>query len=203
MTTHRPKMASVLLLLAGLLSGEAARAQTGAPAPPPKLWAVMALGYGSASGTCASCRRGPARMGTTASLSLGTSFSSKMLVGIEADAWTQHADATREVLGSINATVRYYDGPDRGWFVLAGAGLSTYSSWKPLYSGRGWGAMLGAGYAVSSWSPLTLSPLVKLNYGAVGDLHADGVPFANGWKQLVVDAGLQLRWNMMRGRRAL
>jgi hypothetical protein len=134
----------------------------------------------------------------TASLSAGTGISQRVLAGLQLDAWSDRDAGVREILSSLTGTLRVYPLQGTRLFGTAGAGLSSYWSSRSWFYGVGWGLTAGAGYDLWTRGHWSLSPVVKISYGMVGDLHSDGAIFLTGWKQRVVDAGIQFRWNSAR-----
>jgi hypothetical protein len=185
------------LLLATLaIDVSVSLAQT--PESRPGFWAGIGLGYGSANASCPECGSAPSTRGMTGSLSAGTGISNRVLAGIQIDAWYDRFDGGREILSTLTGTVRYYPSRTTRWFGIGGAGLSSYWSSRSFSYGIGWGLSAGAGYDLLTSGGWSLSPIVKLSFGMVGDLRSDGGIFLTGWKQRVVEGGMQLRWKRKR-----
>ena len=186
---------SWLLLLLVALAGDFSVTLAQTTARRSGIWAGIGLGYGSASATCEECNSAPATRGLTGSLSVGTGISKQLLAGIQVDAWYDRFDGGREILSSLTGTVRYYPSQTGRWFGTAGAGLSSYWSSRSWFYGVGWGLRAGAGYDLWTSGGWSLSPLLQVSFGAVGNLRSDGAVFLTGWRQRVLEAGMQFRWN--------
>ena len=167
------RYATLLGILALALPGTA-DAQT--PQARDGFWFNAGLGYGSLG--CESCdsREG----GLSGGLALGTTLSSRLLVGIGTTAWTRAEDGGRLTAGTLTAMARFYPSAAGGLFIVGGLGLGSVETSFGNLSVRenGGAAVLGLGYDFRIGSNMSLTPFwngaglnvsdSNMNYGQVG-----------------------------------
>jgi hypothetical protein len=177
--------------MVGVLGTTAATAWAQYPQRREGFWIGFGLGYGSANVTCDSCASGDRQGGVTAFLKLGGSPSRNVLIGGAINGWSHSSGGATESVGNVTASVYFYPSAASGLFLTGGLGFSTYyTDTSPEVSGMGWGFTGGVGYDVRVGRNISLTPAVNFLFGSVGDVEADGSPFATGWKQNVIDFGL-------------
>ncbi|MGH7446898.1 MAG: hypothetical protein ACREK1_08365, partial [Longimicrobiales bacterium] len=139
-------------------------------------WFNAGLGYGSLG--CEDCesREG----GLSGGLSLGTTLSSKLLVGVGTTAWTKEEDGARLTAGTLTALVRFYPSASGGLFFVGGLGLGSVEASFGGISARenGGAAVLGLGYDYRFRPNMSITPFwngagisasdVNTNYGQIG-----------------------------------
>jgi hypothetical protein len=178
----------VALLAAFSFAASAAQAQY--PQRRDGFWIGFGLGYGSANVSCDNCNSGPRLGGFTGLLKLGGSPSRDLLIGASLNGWSRQYGATTETMGNVTASLFYYPVTTSGFFLTGGLGFSGYSlDTSPKVSGSGWGFTAGAGYDFRVGRNVSLTPVVNLIYGQLGDFAVPGGT-ARGWKQNVIDVGL-------------
>ena len=167
------RFATLLGILALALPGTA-DAQT--PQARDGFWFNVGLGYGSLG--CENCdsREG----GFSGGLSLGTTLSSKLLVGVGTTAWTKEEDGGRLTAGTLTALARFYPSATGGLFIVGGLGLGSVEVSVGGISARenGGAAVLGLGYDFRIGSNMSLTPFwngaglnvsdANMNYGQIG-----------------------------------
>lgn len=152
----------------------AADAQT--PQTRDGFWFNAGLGYGSLG--CENCdgREG----GLSGGLSLGTTLSSKLLIGVGTTAWTKEQDGGRLTAGTLTALARFYPSEAGGLFIVGGLGLGSIEVSVGGISARenGGAAVLGLGYDFRVGSNMSITPFwngagisasdINANYGQIG-----------------------------------
>jgi hypothetical protein len=139
-------------------------------------WFSAGLGYGSLG--CENCdgREG----GLSGGLSLGTTVSSKLLIGVGTTAWTKEEEGARLTAGTLTAMARFYPAASSGFFVVGGLGLGSVEASFGGISARenGGAAVLGMGYDIRVGSNMSITPFwngagisasdINTNYGQIG-----------------------------------
>lgn len=174
-------------------------------------WGMLGAGTGSANIECDGCTSGRKLRGPTLLSTVGFMFKPHLGIGLGLDQWwrsPQDSEAT-----SLGAVVLHYYPNIRGRaFVEGGLGYSRAEVWlNDLHTarGRGWGLMTAVGYNVRMYrfhdgdyvtSDLTLTPRVSYAYSSIGALRygAGRPPFATGWRNQVLSAGLGVGYRFAR-----
>jgi len=172
------------------------------------LWFRGGVGYGSAHVSCDSCRSGRHLDGYTVQLGIGGAKSPELHLGAVLEVWEHSLDGgeTLSAMTMGTASLYYYPGYRRRFFLEGGVGLSDYRVVKGLHegflfenadatpvSGTGLGFTVGLGYDVRLGREFAIVPRVAYAHGDVGTLHSQrGAPVAKGWQQdvLSVSAGV-------------
>jgi len=160
-------------------------------------WLNVGGGVGSATVTCDDCEGGRETGGVFA-FRLGGSLSERVLLGGEFNLWTKKYAIEPGVDGTVNlynlsGTVAYYP-TGSGFFVKGGAGMAIADvdvniegATVTVDVGTGFGFVTGAGYDIPIGRRWSITPGVNFWYGQLGDTTLGGEPFANNWRQNVVD----------------
>lgn len=116
-------------------------------------------GLGWASFGCEGCegREG----GVSGSLSLGTSLSQQLLVGVSSNAWTKSEEGARLTAGTLTATARYYPSATNGLHVAGGLGLGMLEVGVSGFGSAretGLGAVVGVGYDIRMMPNVSVTP---------------------------------------------
>ena len=165
-----------VVVLSVLALGVPATVEAQSPQARDGFWFNAGLGYGSLG--CENCdgREG----GLSGGLSLGTTVSSKLLVGVGTTAWTKEQDGARLTAGTLTAMARFYPSAAGGLFIVAGLGLGSVEASFGGISARenGGAALLGLGYDFRIGSNMSLTPFwngagisasdADANYGQIG-----------------------------------
>ena len=147
-------------------------------------WASVALGYGSASVSCDSCR-GPHRGGLDGLLGLGGTLNPHLRVGATWGLWTTGVDSIRDAgITTFTASLYYYPSARTGGWVDVGLGVSDYRVVKGQHNvfpfpteqstyaaGTGEGVEVGFGYEFPHTGSIAFAPHIQYAYGIVGQLH--------------------------------
>ena len=173
-------------------------------------WFRGAVGYGSAHVSCDSCRSGRHLDGYTVQLGIGGAKSPELQLGAVLEVWEHSLDGgqTLTAMTMGTASLYYYPGYRRRFFLEGGVGLSDYRVVKGLHegflfenadatpvSGTGLGFTAGFGYDVRVGRGVAIVPRVAYAHGDVGTLHSpSGASAARGWGQdvLSVSEGVKL-----------
>ncbi len=173
-------------------------------------WFRGAVGYGSAHVSCDSCRSGRHLDGYTVQLGIGGTKSPELHLGAVLEVWEHSLDGGQTLTAMTvgTASLYYYPGNQRRFFLEGGVGLSDYRVVKGLHegflfenadatpvSGTGLGFTAGFGYDVRVGRGIAIVPRVAYAHGDVGTLHSpSGASAASGWGQdvLSVSAGVKL-----------
>ncbi|HXF95255.1 MAG TPA: outer membrane beta-barrel protein [Gemmatimonadales bacterium] len=179
-------MAAVLLTLLGASMASAQRPQTRRG-----FWIGFGIGYGSADVSCDGCGNVDAEGGFSSFIKLGGTLNDKVLLGADITGWTKSEGGTTATLGNMTAAVFFYPMPQSGLFLKGGAGFSVYTESNGIEAdGTGVGLTVGVGYDVRVGANISLTPVADFVWGSVGDIQADGVTAATGWKQNLLHLGL-------------
>ncbi len=199
-TLARRGLALSLLVSATLSRG--VQAQNEKP-----LWLGISLGYGGASFSCDSCTRHPWLNGVVSSLGFGAGFNPHLHAALELRTWDQFGSRYHiPTLELISLLATYYPHVHGGPFVEGGLCISHYrfgngivdiiDPWptdSTLYSGTGWGFMLGAGWRLRSW----FAP--RLTYGQAneGTLRTPGRAIVStSWRHRTLMLEVGGRWTL-------
>lgn len=139
-------------------------------------WFNLGLGYGSFG--CENCegREG----GISGGLSLGTTLSSRLLVGVGTTGWTKEDNGARVTAGTLTALARFYPSAEGGLFLVGGLGLGSIETSFDGLSARdnGGAAILGMGYDFRVGTNMSITPFwngagisaadSNMNYGQIG-----------------------------------
>jgi outer membrane protein with beta-barrel domain len=178
----------MLMLIASAVRAQYAQRRDG-------FWIGFGLGYGSANISCDNCTSGPATGGVTGFVKLGGTPSRNVLIGGAINGWSHSSGGATETMGNVTGSIYYYPAVTSGLFLTGGVGFSNYSvDTSPSVDATGWGFVAGVGYDIRVGRNVSLTPVVNLVFGALGDFDAPdsggGLTRASGWKQNVVDFGL-------------
>jgi hypothetical protein len=164
----------IMLGILALALPATAEAQT--PQPRDGFWFNVGLGYGSLG--CENCdsREG----GVSGALALGTTVSSKLLLGVGTTGWTKEEEGARLTAGTLTALARFYPSAAGGLFLVGGIGLGSIEVSVGDISARenGGAVVLGLGYDFRIGTNMSLTPFwngagisasdSNMNYGQVG-----------------------------------
>ncbi len=186
--------ARIVVLLA-LFSCAAAAARAQYPQRRDGFWIGFGLGYGSANIRCDNCVDSSSVGGITGFVKLGGAPSRNLLIGGAINGWSRTNAGLRETIANVTGSVYLYPATRSGFFVTGGLGLSTYhANTFPSSDGTGLGLTAGAGYDIRVGRDVSLTPVVNLVYGTLGDFDVPasggGLATARGWRQYVIDFGL-------------
>jgi hypothetical protein len=160
-------------------------------------WFNAGGGVGSATVTCDDCDSGR-ETGGVGTFRIGGSLSERVLLGAEFNLWAKKYAIEPGVDGTVNlynlsGTVAYYP-TGSGFFVKGGAGvaiadvdINIEGTTVTVDIGTGFGLVTGAGYDIPLSRRWSITPGVNFWYGQLGNTTLGGEPFANNWKQNVVD----------------
>lgn len=162
-------------------------------------WIGFGLGYGPFDASCSGCLSINSESGFTGHLRLGGTLKPNVLLGGDIVAWTKSADGFDELGGNTTATVYYYPMVRSGLFLKGGVGLSLYDI-SPTNSGSGAdgtgvGFTIGAGYDLRVGRNISLTPVGNFLFGSVGDIQQNGATVLTGWKQTILEIGLDVTFH--------
>src|SRR5712671_4364669 len=169
-------------------------------------WFRGSVGYGSAHVSCDSCRSGRHLDGYTVLLGVGGTKSPELQLGAVLEVWEHSSDGGQTIRAMTmgTASLYYYPGYRRRFFLEGGVGLSDYRVVKGLHEGflfenadatpvrgTGWGLTVGLGYDFRIGQEYSIGPRLAYAQGAVATLHSPvNKPVASGWTQSVLSAGI-------------
>lgn len=195
MSTTRKARAALATLLA--LGATALWAQH--PQVRDGFWIGFGLGYGPFDASCSGCPSMNSESSFTGHLRLGGTLKPNVLLGGDIVAWTKSANGLDEVGGNTTATVYYYPMVRSGLFLKGGVGIALYDL-SPNNSGSGVdgtgvGFTIGAGYDLRVGRNISLTPVGNFLFGSVGDIQQNGATLLTGWKQTILEFGLDVTFH--------
>ena len=173
---------ALVTLVAGFPADARAQAREG-------FWIGAGGGYGSVGVGCDECSGQDRESGGVVYLRGGWTLNPRTLVGIDFNLWSKTMENDVEItlnLYNVIGSVTFYPSATSGFFVKAGAGMSTIDSEvdnATFELGRGLGLMAGAGYDVRLGRMISLSPAVGYWYGRPGDLRVGPADLFSNWRQ--------------------
>lgn len=189
------KALTALLLFS--VSGTMLRAQH--PQVRSGFWIGFGLGYGPLDPSCNGCVPLNSENSFTGHLRLGGTLQPRVLLGGDIVTWARSANGVDDVGGNMTAAAYFYPMVRSGLFVKGGVGIAFFST-SPNNSGSGAdgagaGFTIGAGYDVRVGRNISLTPVGNLVYGSVGDLQRNGGTIVRGWKQTILEFGLDVTFH--------
>jgi outer membrane autotransporter protein len=99
----------------------------------------------------------------------------------------------------VTAATYYYPMVRSGFFVKGGVGIAFFST-SPNNSGAGTdgagvGFTIGAGYDLRVGRNISITPVGNFLFGSVGDLQRGGAAILTGWKQTIIEFGLDVTFH--------
>ena len=160
----------------------------------------LGTGLGFASFGCHNCAGFPARMkglGPTAHFRLGGTFSEQVLVGIEVNAWTKSAAGVQSAAGVLTSVFYIYPRAPERFFFKVGLGPAAYRADEgtDTYSSLGYSLIGGVGWDVRIGRNVSITPLVNVTYGGIGDYRRNRVQVANAFRQAWIEFGAGLTFH--------
>ena len=183
--------------LAGLLVGFAATVHAQHPQVRNGFWIGFGFGYGSAKPSCDGCGTFDSRGSYTGHFRLGGVLSPHLLLGGDVDVWTKSESGTTLSLGNVTASLYYYPVTTSGLFFKGGVGGAAFNgevsgTVTTTADGAGFGFTFGAGYDVRLGRNISITPVANFLWGRVGDVKSGSSVIATGWKQTIIEFGLDL-----------
>jgi hypothetical protein len=180
-----------VVLVAALPSAAGAQPREG-------FWFGAGGGYGSAGVACDECDADSRQPGGVGYLRGGWTLNPRTLVGIDLDLWNKTAregDVEMTLnLYSFTGSLTFYPAAASGFFVKAGAGVSTIDvdvdfdgSTVSADLGKGFGFTAGAGYDIRLHRMFSVTPAVNYWYGRPGDLRFASEALFTNWRQNVLE----------------
>lgn len=153
------------------------------------LWGSAIVGYGAATAGCRAPCPGLGRtLGQSIVARIGGTTRPNLLLGAEISGWFQHAKDQDDIAhGSFIAV--FYPSSNRGLFVNAGIGLSTYLRDTDAYEGTGAGVSIGIGHDFPWTDKMSLTVAASVLLGYVGRVSGGGTTYANNWRQMALIVG--------------
>jgi hypothetical protein len=162
-------------------------------------WIGFGFGYGPFKPSCAGCGPLNSQSSFTGHLRLGGTLQPNVLLGGDIVAWSKSANGIDDVGGNTTATVYFYPKVRSGFFLKGGVGLALFSESRNNSGagadGVGVGCTLGAGYDLRVGRNISLTPVGNFLYGAVGDIQVNGGTIRSGWKQTILEFGLDVTFH--------
>ena len=213
-----------------IIGPSAVRAQTARSADPPVerktstvpadapvyarqgMWFGFGLGAGAASLHCSICGGDQQTRGTSGYLRVGTTVTTKLLVGAEVNGWMRAgggADNQRVV--ALTGNGYWYPNPRHGYYLKTGFGITRYRQWSKEensdvttgLSTNGLGGQVGAGYEVRVNPKMSFLPYINLvgtANGSMSTVRDDGTRYernklSTGAHVLLVQIGVGVTWH--------
>lgn len=161
-------------------------------------WIGFGLGYGRFDPSCTGCSPN-SESSFTGHLRLGGTLRPDVLLGGDIVTWTKSEGGTDDVGGNVTAATYYYPMVRSGFFVKGGVGIAFFST-SPNNSGAstdgaGVGFTIGAGYDLRVGRNISITPVGNFLFGSVGDLQRGGAAILTGWKQTIIEFGLDVTFH--------
>ena len=192
-----PRSASTLV---ALICASASVAAAQRPQTREGFWISVGTGLGVATFGCHGCSSFAGELkglGQTAHLRLGGTFSEQVLVGLEVNAWTKSAAGVRSAAGALSSVFYIYPrGPERFFFKL-GLGPAAYRSddGTNTFASLGYSLIGGVGWDFRIGRTVSITPLVNVTYGGIGDYRRNRVLVANAFRQAWIEFGAGLTFH--------
>jgi hypothetical protein len=162
-------------------------------------WIWFGFGYGPLKPSCDGCGTLNSKSSFTGHLRLGGTLSPKLLLGGDVVAWTKSESGVDDLGGNTTASLYFYPTPQSGLFLKGGVGIAIFSEsvsgGGPSADGRGVGFTLGAGYDIRVGRNISITPVGNFLFGSVGDLTSSGTTVVTGWKQTIIEFGLDVTFH--------
>ncbi len=159
-------------------------------------WIGFGLGYGPFKPSCDGCGTVDSKSSFTGHLRLGGTLRPNVLLGGDVVAWTKSESGVTDVGGNTTATVYYYPMSQSGLFLKGGVGIAAFEeSGNGKATGAGVGFTAGAGYDLRVGKSVSLTPVANFLFGSVGDIQSNGTTVVSGWKQTIIEFGLDITFH--------
>jgi hypothetical protein len=184
------------LLAAGTLSVvPPARAQQKEPHRE-GFWIGVGLGYGSAGISCSSCRSDHRLGSSAATIRIGGTLSSQLLLGGEIDAWNRSESGVTETVGDVSAVLYYYPRATGTVFLKAGVGAVVYNATtSPTIDAEGSGVSVGAGIDLYVGRTFSLTPYIDFVTAVSGHLKVEGMDTGVSVRPNLIQIGVAATWH--------
>jgi len=182
-----PVLAALLTFTLGLAARGAAQGQ-----PRRGFWLAFGAGYSSLASSCDGCGSLSSQSGIAGQFRMGTTLRPNLLVGLDLESWNKSEGGKWARSANFTAAAYWYPSTSNGFYVKGGAGLSTVSGTVGGYAidGTGFGLTGGLGYDLRLTKGFFLTPVATYFWGSVGDISTGSIVVSKGWKQSVLNLGL-------------
>lgn len=192
-----------ILVVAGLLLTGATSLDAQIEDHGPTLWIGAGLGAGSAAMECRECSGGR-ETGTSAHLRFGAELGSAWLIGIELDGWLRRTSVVDERIHFIFGIMHFYPLANRGLWLRAGGGFTTYTALYEVDQVGTTGAAftVGLGYELPLGLRVALEPYVTWSRQVEGELDLNSVHLQEASRLDLLQIGVGLIWRQRDSRRS-
>jgi len=175
-----------------------------APAQRPQtregFWISLGTGLGVATFGCKGCSSFASELkgiGPTAHLRLGGTFSEKVLIGLEVNAWTKSASGVKSAAGVLTSVFWIYPRAPERFFFKIGLGPAAYRSddGTDTYTSLGYSLIGGVGWDHRIGRTVSISPVINVTWGGIGDYRRNRVQVANAFRQAWIEFGAGLTFH--------
>lgn len=175
--------ATLGLLLIAAAPGAGAQGQS-------RLWYELTVGGAGARLTCDYCA--PARdVGAAAALAVGAYAGARVRVGVELSRWTYRDQDVRERIKGVGVVAHLVPDPERGLYLLGGAGWTAYRAGEFAYDAPR--ITVGLGWDIPAFGQWVVGNVVALDAASFGALRNAGVTVVRDVGLSAVRASVQLR----------
>ncbi len=182
------------LALAATAFAGRADAQQRAAAPPAelrsRLWYEFTLGGAGSRLTCDICTA-QRDVGAALTAAVGAYASPRVRVGLEVTRWTYLDAGVREHVDGLGVVAHLAPNPQKGLYLLGGAGVTTYRAGEFRYDAPR--LSFGAGYDIPAFGKWVVGNVVTMDVAAFGELRSEGVTVLDRVGLSAVRAAVQLR----------
>jgi hypothetical protein len=151
---------------------------------------IAALGYGCQG--CDTLTPQPKGVGPTVRMRLGGTFTTQLLLGLEAVVWMKSASDINSVAWMVGTVFYYYPHESGGFFFGGGLGHMGYSSDdgtnRLLSNGFGLTAKVGRDYRIGP--KISFTPVLSVAAGGFGAMRINEALAGRNFNQTMIELGV-------------
>lgn len=187
--------ASLLCAIGVLAAAMPVEAQRAAPVAAPvqggsRLWYEITAGGAGARLTCDLCA--PARdVGAALTGAIGAYAGQRLRVGLELSRWTYRDQDVREHLHGVGVVAHLVPDPERGLYLLGGAGWTGYRAGEYAYDAPR--VTVGIGWELPAFGRWVVGNVIALDAASFGALRNGDITVLEHVGMSSVRAAVQLR----------
>ena len=163
-------------------------------------WISFGTGLGLASFGCHGCdtlRPEPNGIGPTLHLRLGGTFSPQVLIGIELNTWHKFSEGVKASAGVLTSVFYVYPRAAERFFFKIGLGPAAYAAddGTDRFTSLGYSLIGGVGWDHRIGRAVSITPVVYVTYGGIGDWRRNRMFVAHGFRQAWIELGAGLTFH--------
>jgi hypothetical protein len=160
-------------------------------------WFALSTGPGSVGYSCDGCADLDREFGFAGHIRAGAAVHPMVLLGVESDGWWNWGDeaglgSVTRLLWGLTGNVYVYPSATGGFWLQAGAGLSSYRESADIgtATSSGVGIIFGAGYDIRLAQNFSLAPYASVLFSVSGNAKFEGVDTGESFNTNLVQVGL-------------